>query len=52
VSTMTRRLSFCSHAIHHGGVMVVQDARHDDRFAGNPLVTGDPHVRFYAGSPV
>ena len=42
--------SFCAHNIPNPTTtMVVQDARLDERFANNPLVTGDPHIVFYAG---
>ncbi len=37
-----RDISFCTHAIQQPGVFVVPDATADPRFAGNPLVTGDP----------
>jgi diguanylate cyclase (GGDEF)-like protein len=48
-----REISFCSHAIlQPEKTMVVEDARDDARFADNPAVLGDPHVRFYAGHPV
>ena len=44
-----RHLSFCSHTIQGPGVMVVEDATQDARFAVNPMVTAAPHIRFYAG---
>jgi signal transduction histidine kinase len=48
-----RRESFCGHAIGYPDrVMVVEDTWRDARFADNPLVTGDPGIRFYAGAPI
>ncbi|AXA91120.1 diguanylate cyclase domain-containing protein [Massilia sp. YMA4] len=47
-----RSIAFCSHAIAAGDTLVVPDARLDQRFCDNPLVTGAPGVRAYAGQPV
>jgi diguanylate cyclase (GGDEF)-like protein len=47
-----RIMSFCAHAIEGAGVMQVRDAQDDLRFADNPLVLGDPNIRFYAGCPI
>lgn len=48
----TRDVSFCGHAIMQEGPFIVKDARLDERFHDNPLVTGEPFIRFYAGYPV
>jgi diguanylate cyclase (GGDEF)-like protein len=48
-----RGQAFCSHAINHpDAIMEVRDALLDTRFSGNPLVTGEAGVRFYAGAPL
>ncbi len=47
-----RDVSFCGHVVVQDQTMVVADALKDDRFADNPLVTGDLGIRFYAGRPI
>lgn len=48
-----RDISFCSHVVAQPhGLTCVLDATADPRFAGNPLVVGVPHIRFYVGAPL
>ena len=48
-----RNIAFCAHAINNpNDILMVQDARLDERFHDNPLVSGDPNVIFYAGVPI
>ena len=48
----SRDVSFCAHALHGPELFIVPDAVLDARFAQNPLVTGEPGIRFYAGAPL
>jgi diguanylate cyclase (GGDEF)-like protein/PAS domain S-box-containing protein len=48
----SRTSSFCDHTIRSDEVLVVPDATTDPRFAGLPIVTGEPYIRFYAGAPL
>ena len=47
-----RDVSFCGHVVHSGELLHVSDSHRDERFTDNPLVTGAPFVRFYAGAPL
>lgn len=52
VCETSREVSFCSHAIAADSILIVEDAQVDPRFEANPLVTGEPFIRFYAGCPI
>lgn len=51
-SETSRDISFCGHAILGNEVFIIPNAIEDQRFADNPLVMGDPNIRFYAGCPL
>lgn len=52
VTQTARDISFCGHAVAAGRPLYVADTHLDARFAGNPLVTGAPHIRAYAAVPL
>jgi signal transduction histidine kinase/ActR/RegA family two-component response regulator len=47
-----REIAFCSHTINQSELLIVPDTYRDKRFSDNPVVTGGPKVRFYAGAPL
>ena len=51
-SETDRNISFCGHAINHDDILYVPNALEDLRFSTNPLVLGEPFIRFYAGAPL
>ena len=52
LSETPRKAAFCSYTVLARAPFVVEDATNDPRFVDNPLVVGEPHIRFYAGFPV
>lgn len=52
VSETPRDISFCGHAILGNDIFIIPNAEEDERFADNPLVVGEPEIRFYAGCPL
>ncbi len=52
ITQTSRDVAFCSHAILDEQPLIVPDAREDERFKNNPLVTGEPYIRFYASIPL
>ena len=47
-----RAISFCGHALVEDEILVIPDTTKDKRFADNPMVIGEPYIRFYAGVPI
>lgn len=52
VEETPREIAFCAHAIKGSEILEIPNAAEDDRFKENPLVTGDPFIRYYCGSPL
>lgn len=52
IACTPREVSFCNYTIKQEGLLIIPDTAADERHRNNPLVTGEPHVRFYAGMPL
>lgn len=52
VTETPREWAFCDHAIRSSKLFEITDPQGDNRFCDNPLVTGPPHIRYYAGMPL
>jgi len=52
VQETSREVAFCNYAIKENKLFEIEDATKDERFANNPLVVGDPNIRYYAGFPL
>ncbi|UUL75467.1 GAF domain-containing protein [Pseudarthrobacter sp. Fe7] len=47
-----RQIALCAATVEQNSMLIINDALTDDRFSSNPLVVGEPHIRFYAGYPL
>lgn len=52
IDSTARDYAFCSHAILQDEILEIKDTHNDERFTDNPYVSGDPNIRFYAGTPI
>jgi GAF domain-containing protein len=52
IDSTPREMAFCTYTIMSDDVLVIEDATQDERFRKNPLVVGEPRVRFYGGAPL
>jgi len=52
ISETPRDIAFCTYTLYQDDLLIIEDARDDQRFANNPLVTSEPYIRFYAGAPL